>query len=64
MNYRPTAELRILELPMGQMGSTHPAGYSPWADSRVARVLQQKWISDYVGEEPVWRDVPLETPNA
>lgn len=55
-NYRPTAELRWNTVEVNPNGATATI---PWlGDPHYARVLQQKWVSDFTNEFPVWRNVP------
>jgi hypothetical protein len=58
MNWQPTCELRWLEVTK-EIEITNP---TPDLVSMTVthQVLQQKWVSDVVGEADVWRDVPTE----
>lgn len=51
MNWQPTCELRWVnrEKPFAESGYLY-----------MATVLQQKWISPFVGEESQWRDIQVE----
>ncbi len=49
--YSPTCDLRIMKKD-GWVETRTDTYYKP------EKVLQQLWVSDYEGYEPVWRDVP------
>lgn len=59
-HYKPTIHLRWARLTDKDNWVKFPAlkgGY----DTEHRYQLQQLWVSDIVGEEPEWRDVPIET---
>ncbi len=51
----PTNEFRWLICRMG--GFQHPSGIH--YIKNLMKVLQQKWVSDFEGEEDEWRDIPM-----
>ena len=65
-NYRPTNSLRFVEREE-ESNLTADGHLLPHDVVRVItrRILQQRWTSDFCGEEDEWRDVPTaeETPN-
>lgn len=48
--YVPTCELRFVK----RLG----VWAGPGAPNKALHILQQKWISAYIGEPDIWRDVP------